>query len=115
MVRLLGNQCSTFPVESDRWFHGPEDPMPNQKPLPELPLPESLDVAAIRAKTRYRSGFWCYTQANFARLIGVPPGTLRQWEQGRRQPTGAARVLLAMVDREPDIVARTLTRPAKSK
>jgi putative transcriptional regulator len=48
-------------------------------------------------------------------MIGIPAGTLRQWEQRRRKPTGAARVLLAMVDREPDIIARTLAAPAKSK
>jgi putative transcriptional regulator len=56
-----------------------------------------------------------YTQANFARMIGIPFGTLRQWEQGRRRPTGAARVLLAMLDRDPDVIARTFAHPAKSK
>jgi putative transcriptional regulator len=30
------------------------------------------------------------TQAEFAALIGVPPGTLRNWEHRRRQPTGSA-------------------------
>ena len=78
--------------------------MPNQKAIAELQIPESLDVAAIRAKTRYESGSWCYTQANFARAIGVPVGTLRQWEQRGRTPTGAARVLLSLIDRNPALV-----------
>jgi putative transcriptional regulator len=61
-------------------------------------------------------GHWTgYTQENFARLIGVPAGTLREWEQRRRKATEAARVLLAMVDREPNIIARTLADRAKSK
>jgi DNA-binding transcriptional regulator YiaG len=55
----------------------------------------ALNVAAIRAKALLDPGGPCLTQENFARAIGVPVGTLRQWEQGRRQPTGAARVLLA--------------------
>ena len=38
-----------------------------------------------------------HTQENFGRLLGVPTGTLRQWEQGRRKPTGAARVLLSQI------------------
>ena len=72
--------------------------MPNQTPVQAVIIPEALDVAAIRRKSRATP----HTQANFARMIGVPAGTLRQWEQGRRRPTGAARVLLAILDREPE-------------
>jgi DNA-binding transcriptional regulator YiaG len=61
--------------------------MPNQTPIDPVKIPTRLDVASIRARTRY-------TQANFARAIGVSAGTLRQWQQ-HREPTGAARVLLA--------------------
>jgi putative transcriptional regulator len=81
--------------------------MANRPTVEPLNIPDGLDVAAIRLKTRATS-YHPYTQANFARLIGVPAGTLRQWEQGRRKPTGAARVLLALVDRQPDIISRTL-------
>ncbi|MGA9581979.1 MAG: helix-turn-helix domain-containing protein, partial [Allosphingosinicella sp.] len=49
------------------------------------------------------------SRAAFARHIGVPIGTLRNWEQGRRCPDGPARVLLAMLDKDPEIVARTLS------
>ena len=68
-----------------------------------------LDVAAIRARTRYDRGSQPFTQANFARSIGVPAGTVRQWEQGSRQPTGAARVLLALIAQNPNIVSETLS------
>jgi putative transcriptional regulator len=64
-------------------------------------LPYAIDVAAVRHKT----GF---SQAAFARRIGVPVGTLRNWEQGRRTPQGPARVLLALLDRNPRIVEETL-------
>jgi putative transcriptional regulator len=44
-----------------------------------------------------------------ARLIGVSTATLRNWEQGRRQPEGPARVLLSMLARDPGIVTRVLS------
>ncbi|MFC4350472.1 helix-turn-helix domain-containing protein [Fodinicurvata halophila] len=59
------------------------------------------DVAAIRAKTGL-------SQTVFARSIGVAPGTLRGWEQGRRHPEGPARVLLALIDKRPGIVQEEL-------
>lgn len=65
----------------------------------------AIDIVAIRKK----SGA---TQDGFARQIGVSTATLRNWEQGRRQPEGPARVLLSMLARDPDIVARTLSRAA---
>jgi putative transcriptional regulator len=61
----------------------------------------SVDVAAIRARTGL-------SQSAFARSIGVAKGTLLNWEQGRRQPTGPAQVLLAMIDRKPSLVGELL-------
>jgi putative transcriptional regulator len=52
------------------------------------------DVANIRAKTGL-------SQARFAELLGVSPRTLQDWEQGRRAPSGAARTLLLVADRNP--------------
>jgi putative transcriptional regulator len=66
-----------------------------------LRLPSAVDVAAIRRKTGL-------SQAAFARRIGVPVATLRNWEQGRRSPQGPARVLLALLDQNPRIVEETL-------
>jgi putative transcriptional regulator len=66
-----------------------------------LTIPYAIDVAAIRNKTGL-------SQAAFARRIGVPVGTIRNWEQGRRSPQGPARVLLALLDRNPRIVEETL-------
>jgi len=52
------------------------------------------DVAVIREKTGL-------TQARFASLLGVSVRTLQDWEQGRRAPSGAARTLLLVADRNP--------------
>ena len=48
------------------------------------------------------------SQDDFARSFGVSAATVRNWEQGRRRPEGAARVLLAVIDRDPEAVRRAL-------
>ena len=42
------------------------------------------------------------SQDKFALLIGVNPATLRNWEQGRRRPTGPARALLRILDADTE-------------
>ena len=61
----------------------------------------TVDVAKIRAQTGL-------SQNAFARSIGVAKGTLLNWEQGRRRPTGPAQVLLAMIARKPSLVTELL-------
>ena len=63
----------------------------------------STDIPAIRARTGL-------SQAEFARSIGVKKATLLNWEQKRRVPDGPARVLLALIDKDPGIVQRVLGR-----
>jgi putative transcriptional regulator len=60
-----------------------------------------LDVREIRRKLGM-------SQTEFASTFRVSVGTVRNWEQGRRAPRGAARVLLSVIDREPDAVRRAL-------
>jgi putative transcriptional regulator len=52
------------------------------------------DVASIREKTGL-------SQSKFAALLGVSVRTLQDWEQGRRAPSGAARTLLMVANRNP--------------
>lgn len=52
------------------------------------------------------------TQKAFAANFGVSVETVRNWEQGRRQPEGPARVLLAVIDRNPKAVLDVLNRVA---
>ena len=68
----------------------------------EIEVPEP-DIVAIRGKTGL-------SQLAFAKSIGVPLGTLKNWEQGRRRPEGAARVLLALIEKRPSIVQEELGR-----
>ena len=48
------------------------------------------------------------TQAQFAELLGISLATLRNWEQGRRRPEGAARVLLCVAAKYPRAVLDTV-------
>ena len=50
------------------------------------------------------------TQTQFAESIGVPVETVRNWEQGKREPRGPARALLKVLERVPD-VAFSVLRP----
>ncbi|MBK1632349.1 transcriptional regulator [Thiohalocapsa halophila] len=50
---------------------------------------------------RERTGL---SQARFAELLGVSVRTLQEWEQGRRQPSGAARTLFKVAERHPDVL-----------
>jgi putative transcriptional regulator len=53
------------------------------------------------AEARSRTGL---SQQEFARLLGVSARTLQDWEQGRREPTGAARTLLRVAVANPEIL-----------
>lgn len=44
------------------------------------------------------------SQSQFAALLGISIGTLRNWEQGRREPEGPARVLLQVAAKHPEAV-----------
>jgi putative transcriptional regulator len=55
------------------------------------------DVRSIRSHYRL-------SQAKFAGMLGISVSTLRNWEQGRRKPEGAARVLLRVAAQYPDVV-----------
>ena len=44
------------------------------------------------------------SQQDFARLLGVSARTLQDWEQGRREPTGAAKMLLRVAAMHPEVL-----------
>ncbi len=48
-------------------------------------------------------------QRIIAQRIDVPRETIRNWEQGKRCPTGAARALLRVLDKVPETALRVLT------
>lgn len=55
------------------------------------------------AQARQQMGL---SQVEFAELLGVSPRTLQDWEQGRREPTGAARMLLKVATKHPAMLRK---------
>jgi len=64
-----------------------------------------LDIASIRE--RYE-----LTQKEFADLFGINVRTLQNWEQGRREPEGPAKVLLHVIAEHPEEVWDVVRRIA---
>jgi putative transcriptional regulator len=62
------------------------------------PVPTAQDVRAIRERLGY-------SQAVFASALGVDLGTVRNWEQGKRQVAGAARRLLQAIEAQPRLLS----------
>ena len=61
-----------------------------------IPVERAL-VAEARAKTGL-------SQDKFAALLGISPRTLRDWEHGRRTPSGAAKTLLRIAAKHPEVL-----------
>jgi putative transcriptional regulator len=67
-------------------------------------VPDQVDVANLR----HNLGL---SQAAFARTFGLDVTAIHAWEQGRRRPDRTARILLAVIAKEPAAVRRALTTP----
>ena len=62
-------------------------------------IPAKTDVTSIRKKLGY-------TQKKFAEHFGFALSALKDWEQGRRKPERAARILLAIISANPKFVVQ---------
>ena len=58
---------------------------------------EAIDIKNIREE-------YGLSQSEFAGLLGISVNTLQNWEQGRRKPHGAARVLLMVAEKHPKVL-----------
>jgi putative transcriptional regulator len=61
----------------------------------------AVDVAAIRKRLKL-------SQDKFAAKFGLSAATVRDWEQGRRNPDSTARILLKVIDKRPEAVVAAL-------
>ena len=106
-IRMDPDDPSTFPegrIDSARVDVTTEVEITAQEREDEA---EALqDMARYTRRIRRRMGL---SQTELARRIGVSPETIRNWEQGKRCPTGAARALLRVLDKAPETALRILT------
>ena len=72
----------------------------------ELKPSRTFEVRTANDVVRVR-GRLGLSQTKFAKLLGISEDTLQNWEQGRRQPTGPAKVLLKVAARHPRIILET--------
>ena len=87
--------------------HLRDEPVPGVQVRTVAAIPDAIDVAAIRTRLGMK-------RKSFADRFGFPIGTLTKWERGERNPDGAARALLLVIDREPEAVIRALdARPVE--
>lgn len=63
------------------------------------------DAAKFARRVRKRLGL---SQIEFSERIDVPLDTIRNWEQGKRSPTGAAKALLKVLDKAPEAALAAL-------
>lgn len=64
-----------------------------------------LDAAKFARRVRRRLGL---TQVEFSSRLDISLDTIRNWEQGKRSPTGAAKALLKVLDRAPEAALAAL-------
>ena len=64
--------------------------------IPEINL-TTAQIKEIRERLKL-------SQTVFAKLLNVSPSSIRQWEQGKRQPTGSTKVLLDLLKRSPHVL-----------
>ena len=96
--KLTGRAFARFEAERDIWQEV-VDGVRQIKAGRGKRLQVEPRSAILRA--RLKSGL---TQAQFALLLGVSRRTLEQWEQGRREPSGAAKTLIRVAELHPEIL-----------
>ena len=95
---------TAFDAMTDEERHAAALSDPDAQPLTEEQLKRMHRVPNV-ALIRDKLGL---TQEQFAVRFGLPLGTVRDWEQGAHRPDRAARVLLRVIERDPDAVVRAL-------
>ena len=93
-----------FDAMSDEERHRAAASDPDAPPATEAQLARARRVPTVRALRKKLN----LTQEEFAARFHLPLGTVRDWEQGAHRPDRAAQVLLTVIARDPDAVARAL-------
>lgn len=82
--------------------------------VPALPVSKQLSPDRSLSVRELRQRYHL-TQCEFAERLGVPVETIRNWEQGKRQPRGPARALLTVIAEAPEMAFAALSRSGHPK
>lgn len=82
--------------------------MKGELPPSRIFIYDPVDVKRIRKEYKL-------SQHSFAALFGISINTLRNWEQGRREPHGPAQILLRVAAKHPEAVWDVVHGAAKKK
>jgi putative transcriptional regulator len=96
--KLTGRALADFEAGRDIWqevLDGVREIKAGGGRLLEVEPPSPI------ARARLNAGL---TQVQFAALLGVSKRTLEQWEQGRREPSGAAKTLIKVAELHPEVL-----------
>jgi putative transcriptional regulator len=99
-IRDTGTDWAAVAALSDAEVHAAAVADPDAQPLPRDM--RSLTKLVNVKKLRERLGL---PQRTFAELYGIPIGTLRDWEQRRKNPDAPARAYLQVIEKSPEAVA----------
>jgi putative transcriptional regulator len=77
---------------------------PDARPATKAQLARARRIPTVRALRQKLK----LTQEEFAARFHLPLDTIRDWEQGAHRPDKAAQVLLTVIAKDPDAVARAL-------
>jgi putative transcriptional regulator len=95
---------SSYDAMSEEERHQAALSDPDCLPATEAQLARARRVPTVRALRKKLK----LTQEEFAARFHLPLGTVRDWEQGAHRPDKAAQVLLTVIAKDPDAVARAL-------
>ncbi len=84
--------------------HGAAMADPDARPMTEEEWAAAPRVPQVKVIRRVLK----LSQDDFAAQFHIPVGTLRDWEQGRKEPDAAAKAYLRVIAREPDVVRKAL-------
>lgn len=101
--RDIGNEIIQGMQEAVKYMRGKK----TRAIIHKIKIPENIDVKLIRAKLKL-------SRSVFANRFGFSSRTLQHWEQGDRRPQGAARVLLLLLQRDPEAIEEILLNFEKS-
>src|SRR3972149_1030724 len=99
--KLTGKALAKFEAGRDVWQEVLDGVRETSAPLAGGGKRAKVEPKARVVRVRLKSGL---SQAQFAAALGVSKRTLEQWEQGRRQPSGAAKQLLKIAERHPEVL-----------